>query len=229
MPDWGFMVWKRHYEKTNPVCSSRLWRASTLVSFWLCAPCCIVSCDLLDGRRDGGLKDAWIQGWIRRERVQESPSGEPVIILTERHALWRADKKNSYTCWEKRRWEIYTLERNRSPLEKETDTETSDMQILHTQTHSEERHVGRLRESCYATGAARPVSAARLMSLSPLVLDMPSVAQEVQITLFNPSIWLTALNSAMLTISAQANAYANIWINHYITQINYQQNTYINK
>ncbi len=182
------MGWKRHYEKTNPVCSSRLRRASALVSFWLCAACCVVSCDLLDGRRDGGLKDAWIQGWRRRERVQELPSGEFVIVRTERHALRRADKKQLHVLRE-RRWQINTLERIRRPMEKETDTETSDMQILHTHTHTHThtqwraRRVGRLRESCNATGAARPVSATRLMSLSLLVLDMPTVAQEVQITL----------------------------------------------
>lgn len=102
MPDWGFMGWKRHYEKTNPVCSSRLRRASALVSFWLCVPCCVVSCDLLDGRRDGGLKDAWIQGWRRRERVKELPSGEFVIVRTERHALRRADKKQLHVLKEKK-------------------------------------------------------------------------------------------------------------------------------
>ncbi|RXN35538.1 UDP-N-acetylglucosamine UDP-glucose GDP-mannose transporter-like protein [Labeo rohita] len=48
-----------------------------------------------------GLKDAWIQGWRRRERVQESPSGEPVIVWTERHALRRADK-NRVTCVERK-------------------------------------------------------------------------------------------------------------------------------
>jgi len=157
LPDWGFMGWKRHYEKTNPVCSSRLSKASALVSFWLCAPCCVVSCDLLDGRRDGGLKDAWIQGWRRRERVQELPSGVFVIVRTERHALRRADKKNSYTCWEKRRREINTLERIRRPMEKETDTETSDMQILHTHTHSEAHNVwGALENPVMPLGRPAP-------------------------------------------------------------------------
>lgn len=172
------MGWKRHYEKTNPVCSSRLWRASAFVSFWLSAPCCVVSCDLLDGRRDGGLKDAWIRGWRRREQERESPSGESVIIRAERHALRRADKK-TVTRVERKSERNKYIESNEKA---HGEGDASDMQIpLHTLWRV--RRVGRWRESCYATGAARTVAATRLMSLSLLVLDMSTVAQEAQNTL----------------------------------------------
>lgn len=96
-----------------------------LCPFGSFAPRCVVSCDLLDGRRDGGLKDTWIQGWRRRERERESPSGESVIVRTERHALRRADKKTVTRVEGKRERNKY-IEKN----EKAHGVgETSDMQI----------------------------------------------------------------------------------------------------
>lgn len=116
---------------------------------------------------------------MEKERERESPSGESIIVRTERHALRRADKKQLHVLKERGRNTKCIGINEKAHGEGDVYEKISYSDPQHTHTHCEECDVWGIGENP-VTPLGRT---ARLMSLSLLVLYMLTAAQEVPTTL----------------------------------------------